>query len=381
MRYRSLSRTFQAIIAAALPLSGTAALSCSSSSSDTTDAPDAAPTNDAAPDATRSGDGGDAGSTDAGACADGETLRTSCGTVVSVCDNPGLSCTSGATRLPTCFPLDAAAWPDDGGGPSCDSVCGSADNGEPDGSDWQSCGPLAGDAGLMVQCNPRPCVGRRPQGLAQPPSPRTLSLGAYLAEAAHLEAASVDAFRHLGRELLAHRAPRRLVRAAERAARDEVRHARVTTALARRHGGVPVTPTVAPLAIRSLEEMAIENAAEGCVYEAFGALVGTWQAANAEDPVIRAAMKCIARDETRHAALALAIDAWAQGRLGPEARRRVRTARRDAFAVIAKSTADVPPSVRKPLGLPPVDRIRALADALATATTEQRLRGRVSVSS
>jgi hypothetical protein len=55
-----------------------------------------------------------------------------------------------------------------------------------------------------------------------------------LAEAAWLEAASVDAFRVLRLELRAHSAPRRLLRAASRAARDERRHARAAGALARR---------------------------------------------------------------------------------------------------------------------------------------------------
>ena len=53
--------------------------------------------------------------------------------------------------------------------------------------------------------------------------------------------------------------------------------------------------------MRELEAIAIENAVEGCVRESFGALLATWQAKTAGDARVRAAMKRIARDETRHA--------------------------------------------------------------------------------
>jgi hypothetical protein len=184
---------------------------------------------------------------------------------------------------------------------------------------------------------------------------------------ARLEAASVDAFRHLRRELVAHGAPRRLVRAAERAARDEVRHARLASALARRYGGSPIPAHVAPGPVRSLEAMAAENAVEGCVREAFGALLAHWQAVCAGDPVIRAAMKRIARDETRHAALALQVDAWAHGRLDARARNRVAEAREGARReLLAEADATyAPPALRGPLGLPTGKEARALAEQMA----------------
>ena len=53
----------------------------------------------------------------------------------------------------------------------------------------------------------------------------------------------------------------------------------------------------------------------------YGALVVTWQASHASDRAIRDAMRRIARDETRHAALAWTIAAWAEPRLGEPARR------------------------------------------------------------
>ena len=169
---------------------------------------------------------------------------------------------------------------------------------------------------------------------------------------ARLESASVHSFRHLGRELSAHAAPSRLVRSAKRAAREEIRHARAAGALARRHGGRPNPPEVASGPIRDLETIATENATEGCVREAFGALLACWQANPAADPVIRATMKRIARDETRHAALALQIAGWLKGRLVPTARARVEQARRAALADLAVSVAEAPPALRRPLGLP-----------------------------
>ena len=126
--------------------------------------------------------------------------------------------------------------------------------------------------------------GRRPEGLvegvAEGAAART-AMGEWLAHLAWLEAASVHAFRKLGEELESMKAPRRLVRGAKRAAKDEVRHARVVARLARKHGGKPARVRVAGTAPRSRAAFARENAVEGCVREAFGALVATWLARHA----------------------------------------------------------------------------------------------------
>ena len=184
--------------------------------------------------------------------------------------------------------------------------------------------------------NPNCVVGRRPPGLrSAPTTERGSPVARYLAGAATLEAASVHAFKSLARELTVHRAPKRLVTAALRAARDEVRHARVTARLARRFGSARFrAPRVEALATRDLEAIAVENAAEGCVRETFGAAVGIWQARHAADPVVKRVMRDIARDETRHAKLAWAIDAWLEGELAPAAARRVEEARREAISAL-----------------------------------------------
>jgi len=185
---------------------------------------------------------------------------------------------------------------------------------------------------------------------------------------AHLEAASVAAFRILHRELAKHGAPPSLRRGARRAARDEIRHARIARALARRHGGTYVPPRIARPGERSLEAVAIENAVEGCVRETYGALAATFHAQNALDPAVRKAMRSIARDETRHAALSWRVFRWANRRLSPESQHRVFTERdRAAASLINELAHSPPPSVVATAGAPRASVARELARALTHA--------------
>lgn len=190
-----------------------------------------------------------------------------------------------------------------------------------------------------LHCEPGCAIGRRPAGLGEPALCDPSAVGEYFAEVAHLEAASVTAFRILRDELRAQGAPKRLVRAAARAARDEIRHTRSTGALARRFGGRGRVPVVARGPHRSLEAMAIENAVEGCVRETYGALVATRQAQTARDPQVRAAMMRIARDETRHAALSWSVGRWLESRLDGAAKRQVARAKLDAVRELSASVA------------------------------------------
>jgi hypothetical protein len=183
---------------------------------------------------------------------------------------------------------------------------------------------------ILVACQYGCLTGRRPAGLVDTSRAERETLGDYFAEIAFLEAASVDAFRVLARELRHHKAPDSLVRAARRAASDEVRHARMATTLARRAGVTPRAPRIEPRSVRTLEAIAIENAAEGCVRETFGALLATHQARAATSADLRRTFARIAKDETRHAALAWRVARWLDGRLDRGARLRVRAARRVA---------------------------------------------------
>ncbi|NOK35265.1 hypothetical protein HMI49_18860 [Corallococcus exercitus] len=214
------------------------------------------------------------------------------------------------------------------------------------------------------------CEGRRPEGLCSDGAVATgtPALGALFARMAHLEAASVPAFERLADELASHGAPEHLVRAARRAAKDEVRHASAMESLARRHGAPMPELTVAPFQARSLEALAIENAVEGCVRETFGALLAGWQARSAEDAKVRQSLGAIAPDELMHAELSWAIDAWAMERLSPEARERVEKARREAWRDLEHdaSTSHLPDEVARHSGLPSADLARRLVRELAS---------------
>lgn len=221
---------------------------------------------------------------------------------------------------------------------------------------------------VTVHCQPGCVVGRRPAGLGEPGNCDTRSAGRYFADIAHLEAASVTAFRVLRDELRANGAPKKLVRAAARAARDEIRHTRATGALARRFGAQPRLPQVGPVASRSLEAIALENAVEGCVRETYGALLATHQARHAADPVVRAAMLRIARDETRHASLSWQVARWLDTRLDPTAKRNVASARRAAAGELIEALAnEAEPSFAALAGLPSAAHAQQLATEMQRA--------------
>jgi hypothetical protein len=207
------------------------------------------------------------------------------------------------------------------------------------------CRLVVGPGGDSVECMILCGTGRRPPGYrARARRPARSQVGDYFAQMTELEAVSVDAFMVLRDELALHGAPRRLLRAAESAAQDEVRHARMARALTRRFGGSARPPHVAKRELRSLEEVAVENAVEGCVRETFGALTAMFQARAAADPSVRAAMSAIARDESRHAALGWQVAAWAEARLGAAARARVSAARHAAVEQLHAEACVDPPS-------------------------------------
>lgn len=213
---------------------------------------------------------------------------------------------------------------------------------------------------------PRHYCGRLPEGL-QLAGERasTCETGAQLAAMAELEAASVPAFERLARELALHGAPAGLIRRARTAMRDEVRHARAMRDLAIAHGAVPRAIDVAALPCRALAAIARENAIEGCVREAYGALVATYQAETA--PVaLRATFAAIARDERRHAALAEDVDAWLRTRLAAAERTELAHTRRAALAELRTSLVDLPPVTA--LGVPGGAQAVALFDAYFAAS-------------
>jgi hypothetical protein len=210
--------------------------------------------------------------------------------------------------------------------------------------------------------------GRRPQGLCADGATRASALASFLASQFRLEAGSVDAFRLLRRELASHGAPRKLLRRASRAGRDERRHTRAMRSLSGRWGARPEAPASARVAVRDLEAVAVENAAEGCVRETFGAVVATWQATHARDSGVRAAMSRIAREETQHATLAWEVAQWAERRLPGPSRRRVADARRGALETLARElAADPPRELVEELGVPTAAQAARLLQAMGTS--------------
>ena len=228
----------------------------------------------------------------------------------------------------------------------------------------QDYGCSLGDAGTMQCVLGYACPaggGRRHEGAAFASAPHLASLAA-------LERASITAFSTLRRELRAHRAPSSLLRACSRARRDEIRHARSMSALARRAGEVVPPVMVTAIARRSLEAIAIENVVEGCVRETYGALVATWQAIHAADREVATLMKRIAGEESQHAALAWRVHRWIEPRLDRAARTRVAEARAAALIALEADLAREPEiQLRRMLGLPGARQAQAMAATLAEA--------------
>jgi hypothetical protein len=205
--------------------------------------------------------------------------------------------------------------------------------------DWCVDGGVVDDAGpIIVECvGCAAGVGRRPAGLfAARIAHVSTPIGAHFAAVAHLESASVRAFEILEHELRDNGAPTELVLSAQRSRREEVEHARATARIARAHGARPSRARVERRRPRSLSDIALENAVEGCVRETFGALVATFQADHARDPEIAVTMKTIAADETRHAALAWATAKWLDPQLSDDARAQISVAAREAVRTLAR---------------------------------------------
>lgn len=212
--------------------------------------------------------------------------------------------------------------------------------------------------------------GRPLAGLRPPASSAALDpIGAYLANAAYLEAASVESFRILAAELAAHGAPPELIAAAHRAAEDEVLHARLMCELAARHGvTAPLLPSQPARPIRPLSAMALENAVDGCVHETWSALFVTWQAAHIEDSSVREVFHRIAEDETNHAELAWQVAEWANGQLDAATRYGVKLAQQQARASLRSAIQEsFSADASRYLGLPDAAARTALLEGFIAA--------------
>ena len=191
------------------------------------------------------------------------------------------------------------------------------------------------------------------------------TMGYYFARCAELEALSVYAFERLARELRALGAPESFSERAEQAAMEEVSHASAMANLAARFGATPPALQMGALPLRSLFDVALENAGEGGVREAFGAAIALHQSVHAEDPEVRAAHVAIAAEERTHAELAFELDAWFSTRLDEGQRARIAAAKSGAIeALRCELDATPPSSLRADAGLPPATQALAILDGL-----------------
>ncbi|MBL8679123.1 MAG: hypothetical protein JNK05_08145 [Myxococcales bacterium] len=221
---------------------------------------------------------------------------------------------------------------------------------------------------MTVKCIAMFPCGRAPDGLdvrrassADPMDP----IAVYLAECATIEAASVDAFERLARELRAFGAPEHLARAAVRSAMDERKHASMMASLAASHGTSAHEFNILDDRTRTLEDLAHENAVEGCVRETWGALLAAYQREHAEDAAVREAMAVISVDEQKHASLAWRVAHWAEPKLSDASRERIQRDRDAAFDQLLAELAREPEErFTRAMGLPSARVALAMAEAL-----------------
>ena len=184
------------------------------------------------------------------------------------------------------------------------------------------------------------CKGRRPLGHVDARAAEAGDgLAWTLAEMAQLEAASVLAFEQLADQLIGFDAPAAFVERCRSATADERRHARWLTALAEARGARVVEPRIEEGHAPDRLSIAMHNAVEGCVHEAFAALVAAWIARDGADPVLRKVYARIAEDETRHGQLAWDLHAWLRSQLSTRERELVEAAQRAALASLPARVA------------------------------------------
>lgn len=188
-------------------------------------------------------------------------------------------------------------------------------------------------------------------------------LARYFVRAYHAEASSVGAFLQLRAELIHHDVPVEFQERCLKAAEEEVHHARMMAKLAGDEGCVLPELNFGEFTQRSLFELTMDNAVEGCVFEAFSALKAQYQAIHATDPRMLSAMKVIARDETAHAQLAWDLHHHLMARLTETERIHVRQAQLKAMqAVLNQAQMDA-----KIDGQPPVKLAQQFVAQLSVA--------------
>lgn len=159
--------------------------------------------------------------------------------------------------------------------------------------------------------------------LAAAPAPAELSaeqrvrLANYWTDVALAEHASVASFARFILDLSAMGAPATLLQDAATALQDEIRHAQIAFGLAGRYTESPIGPT--PLRTDGVatsnapREIILAAVREGCIGETLAAAEAELAAQRSRDPAVAEALRSIADDEARHAALAWRFVQWALG--------------------------------------------------------------------
>jgi hypothetical protein len=197
-------------------------------------------------------------------------------------------------------------------------------------------------------------------------SARGTGLARVFADMASHESAAVIAFDQLAEEFAHHGLSPGLQRAARRAAAEERRHVRLVGALAR--GASFSLTRTRPQVVRSLEDIARDNAVEGCGRETFGSLIGLYQAKHAKNRRVRRVMAQVTADEIGHAQWSRAAAEQLSSRIRPAVRRELRDLRDEALTQMAAEFANtVPAELHDDLGIPDAERLQTMATELRAA--------------
>jgi hypothetical protein len=150
-----------------------------------------------------------------------------------------------------------------------------------------------------------------PDLAALTPSERRLLAQAWLADA-RAEHASVAAFARLTLELMTLGAPPALLADLQRAALDEIEHAKLCFGLASRYAGAPLSPGALPEATQpwqppTYERIACEAFEDGCLGEGLAVARARAALSLTSDRAVRRVLEAIVRDESRHQRLAWRI--------------------------------------------------------------------------
>lgn len=161
-------------------------------------------------------------------------------------------------------------------------------------------------------------LDQRELSIGDPSEKERALLARHYAEMGRMEHASVAAFARFTLELLALGAPAELLAATQSAMADEIRHARSCFSLASRYARREVGP--APLAVHdalgTVTLLGVVRTAirEACIGETLAAIEAAEAAEHTSVAEVRATLRQISEDETRHAALGWRFLRWALAR-------------------------------------------------------------------